>query len=202
VHVLADTYPSALNEPTEDGMLPLHVADRYATSVGGVQRLATASPGALTKRTSSRWLPIHFAANRNMSEVVQVLASACRESLAGGTKRGCLALHYATLDVVRFLAARTNHGWLPIRYAARYSTLEAVQFLARKVPKRSRRGPTRTCCTPGALFAFVLSPTSVQGRAQGGGCCPCTPSWMPSRCSTETVGEAPSRFNFKGRCIG
>jgi hypothetical protein len=59
VHVVADTYPSALNEPTEDGMLPLHVADRYATSVGVVRCLATASPGALTKRTSSRWLPIH-----------------------------------------------------------------------------------------------------------------------------------------------
>jgi ankyrin repeat protein len=119
VRYLADARPGALDQRTNHGWLPLHLAVAYRR-LEAVRCLADACPGALVERTTDGWLPLHLAARYPNVDVVQSLANKC----PGALKH--VAARHAKSEVVEWLAntswsalaKKTDCGRYPLHLAA------------------------------------------------------------------------------------
>ncbi|KAL4419971.1 hypothetical protein ABPG75_007069 [Micractinium tetrahymenae] len=99
---------------------PQHVAAALPNpaTLAALKLLLEGSPGLARVRDSSRWLPIHLAAERGSAEAVQLLLAAAPE-LAADTGANCCHIRANT----------------PLHLVAAHGAVEATKLLAAAAPE-------------------------------------------------------------------
>ncbi len=188
--VLIEKYPQALQEPDNDGRLPLHLAASSAkTSPKALEMLLERYPDSISRRTKLGKLPLHFAVEARAAnyDAVRILLDAY-PSGAGESSERKNPLHFACgearadLRIIQALVQAYPSGvkeksiesMLPLHLAcANKQSIEVVEFLLRVFPEaaedrdRHSRLPLhhaleKSACDEVILLLLDEAPASVR----------------------------------------
>lgn len=119
VRRLLSAWPEGIRTRSASGALPLHLACQQG-NLSIIELLLTASPEALHEKESMYgWYAVHFAADKNRDDVVQLLVDRSTTTTTGGDGMNAI------------VKCETSTGALPLHLAAKKGHAMTVQVLIR-----------------------------------------------------------------------